>query len=125
MNVRFKMTDKGEVAILPRKDYEALAAKAREADEDVGTARLVARARREIAAGMPLIPKKVVERIAACENALRVVREWRGKTQLYISHKTSIGQGYISDLESGRRRGTTAALKKIADVLKVPLDLIA
>jgi transcriptional regulator with XRE-family HTH domain len=50
---------------------------------------------------------------------------WRGKTQLYISHKTNIGQGYISDLESGRRKGTTAALKKIADALKVPLDLIA
>ena len=45
MNVRFKMTNKGEVAILPRKDYEALAAKAQEADEDFGTARLVARAR--------------------------------------------------------------------------------
>ena len=42
MNVRFKMTNKGEVAILPRKEYEALAAKAREADEDIGTARLVA-----------------------------------------------------------------------------------
>jgi Helix-turn-helix len=125
MNVRFKMTDKGEVAILPRKDYEALAAKAREADEDAGTARLVARARREIAAGMPLIPKEVVDRISAGENALRALREWRGKTQLYISQKTNIGQGYISDLESGRRKGTAAALKKIADVLKVPLDLIA
>jgi len=125
MNVRFKMTDKGEVAILPRKDYEALTAKAREADEDIGTARLVARARREIAAGAPLIPKEVVDRIAAGENALRVLREWRGKTQLYVSHRTSIGQGYISDLENGRRKGTVAALKKIADVLKVPLDLIA
>ena len=125
MNVRFKMTNKGEVAILPRKEFEALAAKAREADEDVGTARLIVRARREIAAGIPLIPKKVADRIAAGENALRVLREWRGKTQLYISHKTSIGQGYISDLESGRRRGTPAALKKIADALKVPLDLIA
>ena len=40
MNVRFKMTNKGEVAILPRKEFEALAAKAREADEDVSTARL-------------------------------------------------------------------------------------
>ena len=70
---------------------------------------------------MPLIPKQIVDRIVGGENALR---EWRGKTQLYISHKTNIGQGYISDLESGRRRGTTAALKKIADVLKVPLDLI-
>jgi hypothetical protein len=44
MNVRFRMTNKGEVAILPRKEYEALAAKVREADEDFGTARLVARA---------------------------------------------------------------------------------
>jgi hypothetical protein len=34
MNVRYKMTNKGEVAILPRNDYEALAAKAQEADED-------------------------------------------------------------------------------------------
>jgi hypothetical protein len=57
MNVRFKMTSKGEIAILPRKEYEALAAKAQEADEDFGTARLIARARKEIAAGTPLIPK--------------------------------------------------------------------
>ena len=125
MKVRFKMTSKGEIAILRRKEYEALAAKAREADEDFGTARLIARARKEIAAGMPLIPKEVVDRIARGENALRAFREWRCKTQLYIAHKTNIGQGYISDLESGRRKGTTTALKKIADVLKLPLDLIA
>lgn len=124
MNVRFKRTNKGEVAILPRKEYEMLAAKAQEADEDFGTARLVARARREIATGMPLVPKQVVDRIASGESALRALREWRGKTQSYIAHKTNIGQGYISDLESGRRKGTAAALKKIADVLKVPLDLI-
>ena len=124
MTVRFKMTNRGEVAILPRKDYEALAAKAQEADEDIGTVRLVARARKEIVAGAPLIPKEIVDRIIAGENALRVLREWRGKTQLDISYKTNIGQGYISDLESGRRKGTTAALKKIADELKVPLDLI-
>ena len=125
MNVRFKMTNKGEVAILPRKEYEALVAKAQEAAEDVGTARLVARARKEIAAGMPLIPKEVVDRITAGENALRVLREWRGKTQLYISQKLNIGQGYISDLENGRRKGTTATMKKIAHVLNIPLDLVA
>ena len=125
MNVRFKKTDKGEVAILPRKEYEALAAKAAEADEDAGTARLVARARKEIAAGAPLIPKTIVARIASGENALRVLREWRDLTQLYLSHKTDIGQGYLSDLESGRRKGTTAALKRIAAALNVPLDLLA
>lgn len=124
MNVRFKKTDKGEVAILPRKEYEALAAKAAEADEDIGSARLVARARREIAAGAPLIPKEVIDRIANGENALRVLREWRDMTQQQLSFKTDIGQGYISDLENGRREGTTAALKKIANAMKVPLDLI-
>jgi len=124
MNVRFKKTDKGEIAILPRKDYEALAAKAAEADEDYGTARLVARARKEITAGAPLIPKRVVDRIAKGENALRVLREWRDMTQLHLSFKTDIGQGYISDLENGRRKGTTAAFKKIAEALNVPLDML-
>jgi hypothetical protein len=119
------MTNKGEVAILARKEYEALAAKPREADEDIGTARLVARARKEIAAGIPLIPKEIVDRIIAGQNALRLIRKWRGKSQLYVSSKTDLGQGYISDLESGRRKGTIAVFKKIADVLKVPLDLIA
>jgi transcriptional regulator with XRE-family HTH domain len=46
------------------------------------------------------------------------------KNAVFISHKTEIGQGYISDLESGRRKGTTEALKKIADLFGVPLDLI-
>jgi len=124
MNVRFKKTDKGEIAIMPRKEYEALVAKAAEADEDVGTARLVARARKEIAAGASLFPKTVVDRIANGENPLRAVREWRDITQLYLSFKTDLGQGYISDLENGRRKGTTTALKRIAEVLKVPLDLL-
>jgi hypothetical protein len=124
MNVRFKKTDKGEVAILPRKDYEALAAKAAEADEDSGTARLIARARKEIAAGAPLIPKKFIDRIANGESALRVLRDWRDVTQLHLSFKTNIGQGYLSDLENGRRKGTTSALKKIAEALDVPLDLL-
>jgi hypothetical protein len=124
MNVRFKKTDKGEVAILPRKDYEALAAKAAEADKNSGTARLVSVARKQIAAGAPLIPKLIVDRLANGESALRVLREWRDMTQLYLSFKTGIGQGYISDLENGRRKGTTAALKKIADAMNVPLDLL-
>ena len=70
------------------------------------------------------IPKKFVDRIANGENALRVLREWRDMTQLYLSFKTDIGRGYISDLESGRRKGTTAALKKIAVAMNVPLDLL-
>ncbi len=124
MSVRFQKTARGEVAILPRKDYEALVARAAEAEEDAGTARLVAAARREIASGLPLLPKQVVDRLADGENPVRVLREWRDLTQLNLSHRTDLSQGYISDVETGRRNGTVAALRLIADVLKVPLDLL-
>ena len=124
MNVRFQKTAKGEVAILPRRDFEALVAKAAEADEDARTVRLVARARKEIAAGSPLVPKEIVDRLTKGECAVRVLREWRDITQTYLALKTGLGQGYISDIESGRRKGTAAALKRIAKVLNVPLDLL-
>lgn len=124
MNVRFQKTTRGEVAILSRKDYETLVAKAAEADEDVGTARLVKRARKEVAAGAPLLPKHIVDRLAKGENPVRVLREWRDVTQMYLSFKTNISQGHISDIESGRRTGTAATLRLIAEVLKVPLDLV-
>lgn len=124
MTVRFQKTPRGEVAILPRKDYEALIAKAAEADEDAGTARVVARARNEIAGGGPLLPKEVVDRMAGGENPVRVLREWRDITQVYLSFKTNLSQGHISDIENGRRTGTATALRLIANALKVPLDLL-
>ena len=124
MNVRFQKTARGEVAILPRKEYEALVAKAAEADEDKGTARAVGLARDAVAAGAPLLPKEVVDRLAKGDNPVRVLREWRDKPQEYISFKTGLSQGYISDVETGRRNGTVAALRLIADALKVPLDLL-
>jgi Helix-turn-helix len=124
MSVRFQNTPRGEVAILPRKDYELLVAKASEADEDAGTARIAARARKEIADGGPLLPKDIVDRIANGENPVRVLREWRAVTQMYLSFKTNLSQGYISDIENGRRAGTAAALRLIANALKVPLDML-
>jgi hypothetical protein len=130
MGVKFQKTPRGEVAILPRKEYERLAAKAAEADEDSGTARIVARAREDAAEGGVLLPKDVVDRLADGENPVRVLREWRehdrpgGMTQMYLSFKTGLSQGYISDIETGRRTGTVSALRLIADVLQVPLDLL-
>jgi hypothetical protein len=130
MAVKYQKTPRGEVAILPRKEYERLVARASEADEDVGTARIVERARKEVASGGPLLPKDIVERLAKGENPVRVLREWRerdsreGMTQMYLSFKTGLSQGYISDIENGRRKGTAAALRAIANALAVPLDLL-
>jgi DNA-binding transcriptional regulator YiaG len=122
--VQFIKTERGEeLAVLPRNEYERL--KALAMSEDVGTARIVRKTKAAVAAGREiLLPKKVVDRLAAGENPIRVLREWRDMTQTYISFRTDISQGHLSDIESGRRTGTPAALRKIADVLKVPLDLL-
>lgn len=125
MNVRFEKTQDGEVAIMPREEYEALVARLEEAEEDEGTARLVARARAEQSEGGLLLPMNVVSRLADGENAVRVLREWRSQTQIDLASRTGLSQGYISDIETGRRTGTPTALRQIADALEVPLDLLA
>lgn len=122
--VQFIKTASGEeLAVLPKSEYERLTALA--TDEDVGTARLVRKARTAVEAGHEvLLPKAVVGRLAAGENPIRVLREWRDITQLEVAFRTDISQGYLSDLEKGRRRGTADALAKIARALNVPLELL-
>ena len=119
-----KMSNGDEIAVLPREDYERLAGQAAEKAEDAGTAYLVNKARTSIAAGEPLLPKEVVDRLTTGENPIRVFREWRGMTQEELALQGGITQGYLSDLESGRRRGPAVRLKGISHVLKVPLDLL-
>lgn len=123
--VTFRKTDTGEVAILPRAEYERLAALAAEAEEDAGTARLVARARKAIASGEEMVfPKIVADRLAAGENPIRVLREFRDWTQAELVVSIGITQGYLSDLENGKRKGPVALHQKIARALGVPLDLL-
>jgi DNA-binding XRE family transcriptional regulator len=125
VKVKFKATPDGEVAILPRAEYERLKAFEREAEEDSGTARLVAQAKREIAGGAPLLPKDVVDRLGRSENPIRVLRQFREQTQAELSTGIGITQNYLSDLETGKRKGPLDLHQKIARSLGVPLDLLA
>src|SRR5215210_5381965 len=125
MNVQFKKTPGGEVAILPRAEYERLVHLAEEAEEDAGTARIVARAKREVAKGAPLLPKAVVNRLAKGENPIRVLREWRDYTQRELAVAVGIEQGYLSDLETGKRKGPFELHHKFARALGVAFGLLA
>ena len=122
--VQFIKTAGGEeLAVLPKSEYERLAALA--TDEDVGTARLVRKARAAVEAGHEvLLPKAVVDRLAAGDNPIRVLREWRGTTQAELALGVEITQGYLSDLESGKRKGTIVLHQKFARALGVPIDLL-
>jgi len=125
MKVKFKMTSDGEVAIVPRAEYERLRTLAREAEEDIGTARLVARAKKEIAGGAPVLPMAIVDRLASGENPIRVLRQFRDLTQDELATAVGITQNYLSDLETGKRKGPMALHRKFADALGVPLELLS
>ena len=113
------------MAIVPRAEYERLKMLAQEAEEDAGTARLIARTKQQVAKGAPLLPKDVADRLANGENPIRVLREFRGHTQAELVVAVGITQGYLSDLETGKRKGPMELHQKIARALGDPLELLA
>ena len=122
MTVQFFKTPAGEeIAILPRSEYEDLIqrAAAAEADEDALDVAMYDARKAELSSHLPA---EVTANMLRGDSLLKAVRNWRDETQSHIEFKTGIGQGYLSDLESGRRKGTRETLAKLADALEVPHD---
>ena len=107
-----------ELVLLPRAEYEALLARAEHEAED---AAIYDARKAELAAGGVVLPPEVGAALLRGESRLKAIRNWRGKTQQYLNSKTNIGQGYLSDLENGRRTGTPETIAKLAQALNVPV----
>ncbi len=69
-----------------------------------------------------LIPSRVVYALLDGGNPIRVWREYRGLTQQQLADQATISKPYLSQLESGKRNGTTEVLQALAQALKVSLD---
>jgi len=124
--VQFIRTPGGDdLAVLPRNEYDRLVALAAEAQEDVAASRIVRNSMRAVKEGREVtLPKAVVDRLADGENAIRVVREWRGMIQGELAVAAGISQNYLSEIENGRRKGPAELQKKFARALGVPVDLL-
>jgi DNA-binding XRE family transcriptional regulator len=107
-----------EWAVIPYQEYQKLL----DAQEMLADIRAYDEAQASIQAGEELIPSPVVYALLDGENPIRVWREYRALTQLQLATKASISKPYLSQLESGKRRGTTEVLKRIAQALNVGLD---
>jgi hypothetical protein len=70
-------------------------------------------------------PPEVSAAILRGDSRLKAIRNWRDETQLHLSFKTGIGQGYLSDLESGRRTGAPETIAKLAQALSVPVEWLS
>jgi hypothetical protein len=112
-----------ELVVLPRAEYEALLNRAD--DEDANDVAIYDARKAELAAGGVVLPPEVSAAILRGESRLKAIRNWRGETQLRLNFKTGIGQGYLSDLESGRRTGTPETIAKLAQALDVPVEWLS
>ena len=125
-NVQFIHTPGGdELAVLPRTEYDRLVNLASEAQEDVAASRIVRSSARALREGREVVlPKAVADRLANGENAVRVLREWRDMIQGELAVAVGISQNYLSEIETGRRKGPAELQKKFARALGVPIDLL-
>jgi len=113
---------KPEWAILPYEEYLQLIEQA-ELLEDI-------RDFDEISAAIErgdeeLIPAEVVNVILDGKNPIKVWREYRGLTQQQLADIVRISKPYLSQIETGKRTGTTDVLSAIAKALDVSLEQVA
>jgi hypothetical protein len=114
-----------ELVVLPRAEYEALLERAERESEDADDVAMYDARKAELAAGGVVLPPEVSAAILRGDSRLKAFRNWRDETQAHLHFKTGIGQGYLSDLESGRRTGTPDTIAKLAHALNVPVEWLA
>ena len=114
-----------ELVVLPRAEYEALLQRADHEAEDIDDVAIYDARKAELAAGSVVLPPEVSAAIIRGDSRLKAIRKWRDQTQLHLAFKTGIGQGYLSDLENGRRTGTPETIAKLAEALNVPQEWLA
>ena len=109
-----------ELVVIPRAEYEALVAAVADAEEEVADAAIYDARKKDLAQGRDIaLPVEVSQSILRGDSLLKALRKWRNLTQIELAQATGLGQGYISDLESQRRGGTTETLNAIAKALDV------
>ena len=115
----------GDLAVLPRVEYDRLVALAADAQEDAAASRIVRNSTRALKEGREVVlPKSVADRLANGDNAVRAIREWRDMIQGELAVAVGISQNYLSGIETGRRKGPAELQKKFARALGVPVDLL-
>ncbi len=104
-----------EWAVIPYEEYERL----RDAAELAEDAEL---ARRALRRDEERIPVEVVDRLIERENPVRVWREYRRLSRRQLAERAGITTAYLSQIETGRRGGSSKVLRAIATALDVDLD---
>ena len=67
-------------------------------------------------------PAEVANRLMDGESPVRVFRQYRGLKAAALAEQIGKSRSYLSEIEAGKKPGSVAVLRQIADALKVDLD---
>ena len=67
-------------------------------------------------------PIEVVDRLLAGQNPIQVYRSHRNMTQAELATAADIDAIYLSQLETGKRAGSTKTLAALAQALNITVD---
>lgn len=71
------------------------------------------------------LPEDVLTRLyARTENPVKILRKYRGLTQVELADKSGISRPYLAEIETGRKEGSITALKNLATALQVDIGNI-
>ncbi len=114
-------TPKGDdIVILSRTEYNQLVAAA---NEDAADAETLRRSIARVESGEEeLFSSAEVDAFLAAKTPLAFFRKKRGLSQDELARRAGITQGYLSEIEVGRKSGDVQTLRKLADALKVTID---
>jgi DNA-binding XRE family transcriptional regulator len=111
-----------ELVVLPRAEYDAMVAALEDAAEDEADARIGAERLAEIAAGAGMMTPDESGNVLVRMGYLRAARNARGLTQAQVAETVGIAQGFLSDIEAGRRNGSPETMKRLAEALGLPAE---
>jgi len=109
---------KPEWAVLPYETYQRLKEDA-EMLEDIQD---YDESKKAIEKGEAPVPSEVAYAILDGENSIKSWREYRSLTQRQLAEASGISVPYLSQIESGKRKGSTEVLSAIARALSLALD---
>ncbi len=111
-----------EMVSIPRAEYDRL----RAAAEDLADLQAYDRAKAALASGEEeLIPADYANRLLNGDNPLRVYRDLRGLTQAGLAARAGVNRVTVAEIETGRKQGSIASLRKLAEALGATLDDLA
>lgn len=70
------------------------------------------------------MPEPMPKERRALARAVRELRARQGLTQEQVAEAAGLGRGFVSELETGRRRASFEAVVRIARALDVPLGVL-